>query len=304
MISTLFKTILVLALLPAVAMAQDTESPATSADTLWRNKVNFGFNFNQAAFSDNWTGGGVNSVAFSSLLNAAANYKKDQWSWNNQADLLFGVINNQGTGFRKSQDRVYLDSKVGYRISDKWNGYGSLSFLTQFAPGYRYEELATGGEDARLISDFLAPGFLTSSLGFEYVPNENFTLRLSPFSPRVTFVTDTTIINNVPKNYGVEQGKMIRYEWFALQLQAEYIKDLTENINLQTRYQLFANYENLSADQVDHRFDATISAQLTKFINLSLSAIMIYDFDQVDEVQFSQLLGIGILLQKEGAVTE
>jgi len=279
------------------------EEGNAAADTLWRNSINFGFNFNQAAFSDNWTGGGVNSIAFSSLLNTQANYKKGMWSWDNELDMLYGVINNQGQDFRKSQDRIFLDSKVGYDVSENWNAYGSLTFLTQFAPGFRYEELPNGGEDARKISDFLAPAFLTSSIGFEYVPNDFFTLRLSPFSPRITFVTDTTLINNVPKNYGVEQGETIRFEWFALQVQAEYAKNLTENINLQTRYMLYANYENLTPEQIDHRVDATLSAKLTSFINLSISAIMIYDFDQINEVQFSQLLGIGILLQKDGAVT-
>jgi len=266
--------------------------------------MNFGFNFNQAAFSDNWTGGGVNTIAFSSLLNAQANYKKGKWSWDNELDMLYGVINNQGQDFRKSQDRIFIDSKVGYDISENWNGFGSLTFLTQFAPGFRYEELPNGGEDALKISDFLAPAFVTSSIGFEYAPNDAFTLRLSPFSPRITFVTDTTLINNVPKNYGVERGETIRYEWFALQIQAAYVKDLTERINLQTRYLLFANYENLTANQVDHRIDATLNAKLTDYINLSLSAIMIYDFDQVSEIQFSQLLGIGILLQKNGVVAE
>jgi hypothetical protein len=99
-----------LVFLSLLAYAQE-ESQAT--DTLWRNSVNFGFNFNQAAFSDNWTGGGVNSIAFSSLLNAQANYKKGKWSWNNELDMLYGVINNQGQDFRKSQDRIFLDSKAG-----------------------------------------------------------------------------------------------------------------------------------------------------------------------------------------------
>jgi hypothetical protein len=163
--------------------------------------------------------------------------------------------------------------------------------------------LPNGGEDARKISDFLAPAFLTTSIGFEYVPNDVFNLRLSPFSPRITFVNDTTLINNVPANYGVERGETIRYEWLALQVQAELNKDLTENINLQARYILYANYQNLAPEQIDHRIDATLTAKLTSFINLNLSTIMIYDFDQINEVQFSQLLGIGILLQKDGAVT-
>jgi len=285
--------------LPLLLQAQDEPTPS---DTLWKTSVNFGFNFNQAAFSSNWTGGGVNSIAFSSLLLAQARYKKAQWSWNNKLDLLYGVINNEGQDFRKSQDRVLLDSKVGYDISEKWNGYAAINFLTQFAPGYRYEELPNGGENARKISDFLAPGFLTFSLGFEYLPTDYFTLRLSPFSPRLTFVTDTTLINNVPENYGADQGETIRYEWFALQMVADFDKDLTENINLQARYLLYANYETFTLEQIDHRLDVSLAAQLSSFINLNLSVIMLYDNDQIDEIQFSQLLGVGILLQRDGAV--
>lgn len=43
-------------------------------DTTWRTSVKFALNFNQAAFSDNWIGGGVNSIAFSSFFNYQAHY--------------------------------------------------------------------------------------------------------------------------------------------------------------------------------------------------------------------------------------
>lgn len=297
--------VLVFLSLPLMLKAQVLTTLA-APDTLWKKSVSFGLNFNQASFTDNWFGGGVNSIAFSSLLNAQANYKKGSWSWDNQADFLYGVINNDGQGYRKSQDRIYLDSKVGYDISEFWNAYFSANFLTQFAPGYRYVELPNGEEDALKISDFLAPGFLTFSLGFEYVPNDNFSLRLSPFSPRFTFVTDTDLYLNTENNtnYGVEIGETLRTEWLAAQILAEWNKNITETISFQTRYMLFANYENLNFEEIDHRLDVTLNAKLTNYINLSLSGIMIYDYDQVDEIQISQLLGIGILLQAQGAVVE
>ncbi|WPP53223.1 DUF3078 domain-containing protein [Catalinimonas niigatensis] len=297
--------ILVVCLLPLMLKAQVLTTVAP-ADTLWKKSFSFGINFNQASFSGNWFGGGVNSIALSSLLNAQARYKKDKWSWDNQADFLYGVINNNGQGYRKSQDRIYLDSKVGYDISEFWNAFFSANFLTQFAPGYRYVDLPTGGEDALKISDFLAPGFLTFSIGFEYVPNDNFSLRLSPFSPRFTFVTDTELYLNTENNtnYGVEIGETLRTEWLAAQIVAEWNKNITETISLQTRYMLFANYENLNFEEIDHRLDVMLNAKLTNYINLSLSGIMIYDYDQVDEIQVSQLLGIGILFQAEGAVVK
>ncbi len=299
--------LLVLLFLPFMLKAQtDSITTLVAADTVWKKSVNFGLNFNQASFTENWFGGGINSLSFNMLFNAQVNYKQDKWSWDNELDLLYGVIKNSGQDYRKSQDRIYLDSKVGYDVSTYWDAFFSVNFLSQFTPGYRYVTLPNGEEDALKISDFFAPAFLTFSLGFEYIPNDNFSLRLSPFSPRFTFLSDTDLYLNTENNtnYGVDIGESIRQEWLAAQLVAEWNKKLTETIKLQTRYMMFANYENLNFQEIDHRLDLTLNAKLTNYINLSLSGIMIYDYDQIDEIQFSQLLGIGILLQAEGAVVE
>src|SRR5262245_21811692 len=67
-----------------------------------RKSFKAGVNLNQASFSGNWKGGGVNSLGFSGLLNFKANYKKDRISWDNEIDLLYGMVNNQGQGYRKT----------------------------------------------------------------------------------------------------------------------------------------------------------------------------------------------------------
>ena len=291
----------------AEAAEEEVEDAITTTDgpvlrdTVWRTSTNFGLNFNQAAFSDNWIGGGINSIAFSSFFNYQAHYKKDDWSWDNEVDLLYGIISTKGQTSRKSQDRIYLDSKVGKSLSEDWNAYFSLNFLTQFGPGYRFEDDAQGVEQALLVSTFMSPGFLTASLGFEYDPNDNFTLRLSPLSSRLTFVSDTSVFQNVPTRYGLEAGDKVRRELYALQVQADYGKNITETINLKARYLLFANYENISPTNWDHRLELLFSASLTRFINVSFATILLYDRDQVPDPQISQSLGVGILFQKEGA---
>ena len=278
------------------------DSPAVVVlDTLWRTSTGFGLNFNQAAFSDNWIGGGVSSIAFSSFFNYQANYEKGNWSWDNEIDLLYGIISSEGQGSRKSQDRIYLDSKVGRNLSEHWNAYFSLNFLTQFGPGFRFEDNALGVEQAMLVSKFMSPGFLTASLGFEYNPNEHFNLRLSPLSSRLTFVSDTTVFENVPARYGLDAGEKVRRELFALQLQADYDKNLTETINLKLRYLMFANYETFAPATWDHRLELMLSAQVTRFISVNLAAIFLYDEDQVPEPQISQLLGVGVLFQRQRA---
>src|SRR5690606_13988676 len=134
------------------------------ADTARTKEFRAGLNFNQAAFSGNWKNGGINSVAFGTIIAGKANYTKERMTWDNEMELLFGIVNNEGETTRKSNDRIFLDSKVGYKMSGHWSTYFSLNFLTQFAKGYEYNEDGS----ATIISNFLAPGYLTSSLGFEY----------------------------------------------------------------------------------------------------------------------------------------
>lgn len=282
--------ITILSLTSTILLAQ--VEPDTS---YWKNSLNLGIYFNQASFSDNWTGGGVSSIAIGSSMIGKANYKKEKITWTNLLEFGYGVVKNQGQTSRKTTDLILLDSKFGLAVSDHWNMFGSLNFLSQFDQGFRFEEDGSGVEQRVLISKFMAPGFLTTSLGMEYLPNEYFTVRLSPFSPRLTFVTDSEIINNVPENYGVDPGETVRYEWLAAQIVAKYNRDFSENLSFDSRYMMFANYEELSFEQIDHRLELALSAKVTKFINTSFRSILLYDQDQADGIQISQMLAIGVL---------
>src|SRR5690606_32035260 len=163
-------------LYPVMAQDIDPEAGQVPVDTAWTTEFSAGLNFNQAAFSGSWKSGGINSVAFGSIIAGKANYTKDRLTWDNELELLFGIVNNEGEGTRKSNDRIFLDSKLGYKMSGKWSSYLSLNFLSQFAKGYQYHE----NDSSTMISRFLSPGYLTSPLGFEYKPNQEFALRLSP----------------------------------------------------------------------------------------------------------------------------
>ena len=264
----------------------------------WKKAFRTGLNINQASFSSNWKAGGVNSFGFNAFLNYIANYKNGKNSWDNQFDFLYGAVNNQGQGARKTLDRIYLESKYGRDINEKWSFTSSLNFISQFAKGYKYEKDANGVEVGSLISDFMAPAFITSAWGVEYHPVDYFKLRLSPFSPRVTVVADNNGRFNAvdPVNpYGVEVGSSTRYEWLAFQLQAEFNKDIAKNVNLKWRYVMFANYETIALKTIDHRLDINLVAKVNRFVNVSVGGILLYDFDQDSGLQLSQAFSLGIL---------
>lgn len=269
-------------------------------DTLtnWKKAFRAGLNLNQASFSSNWKAGGVNSIGFNGFLNYKANLKKDKQSWDSEIDFLYGMVNNQGQGYRKTLDRLYLDTKYGYELNAKWSFATSLNLLSQFANGYSYNKNAAGAEIATLISDFFAPAFITSSWGVEYHPGKFFKARISPFAPRITVVSDNNgrFSSVDPASpYGVPVNESIRTEWLAFQLLAEFDKDIAKNVNLKWRYLLFANYETLSAKTIDHRLDLNLAAKVNQFVSVSLGGILLYDIDQDSGLQTSQAFSLGIL---------
>ncbi|WP_018474357.1 DUF3078 domain-containing protein [Echinicola pacifica] len=284
----------VITMLSHMAIAQDTQGvdPAVVVKdtTYWVKEFAAGLNFNQAAFSSNWSNGGVNSIAIGSILSGSADYAKDRWSWDNEVELLYGMVKNDGEDGRKSNDRIFLDSKVGYKLTQKWGAYFSGNFLSQFANGYDFDT-----EPRTLISSFMSPGYLTTSLGLEYNPNDEFNLRIGPFSPRWTFVTNDEVSANVPNNYGVPIGENVRTEWLALQIFAEWDKDIAENFNIKTRYQMYADYQDLSFKTIDHRLDITMTAKITEIISVTFTSINVYDIDQDPGIQYSQGLALGLL---------
>jgi hypothetical protein len=281
-----FKTALILLIFPFFVQAQDSVQ-------LWKKKLSFAININQASFSSNWKAGGISSFGFNSLYNYKANYKKNHTSWDNEIDLAFGLVNNKGQGYRKTTDRIFLDTKVGHDMNKNWALFTSLNVLTQFAQGFNYKDDGT----SELISDAFAPAFITSAWGAEYHPVDYFKMRISPFAPRITIVKDperfVTVEN--PKPYGVIPPDQVRFEWLSFQLMAEFNKEIATNLNLKWRYIMYANYQTFAFKSIDHRVDLDLVAKVNKYVNVTLGGILIYDNDQDPDVQLSQVFSLGFL---------
>jgi hypothetical protein len=260
----------------------------------WKTNLNFGINLNQAAFSDNWSSGGVNSLALGSVLNYKAEYNKEDINFTSEVLLQYGKLKNEGQLEKKTNDRMFFDNKAAMKLSKNWNFFGSISFESQFDFGYTYSKNAQGNEIRKLISKFLAPGYLTESLGFEYKPVKYFSVRIGTGTARQTFLLDTTLYKNNPKNFGVPIGKTFRNE-LAFQVVANFDKDIMPNLNLKSRYLLFAAYEKLT--RIDQRLDVTITAKVNKLINVTVGATGLYDDDFSNKIQYSQNLALGIVFK-------
>lgn len=256
----------------AVAIAGSTMAQTTApVDTSWKKGGMGSINFNQVALS-NWAAGGENSMSGAAFLSLFANYAKDRLSWDNQLDLAYGLLKSGDAKVRKNEDKIDLNSKVGYKVSANSKFYYTFlfNFKSQFANGYDYKN------DTLLkypISKFLAPGYLLYSIGIDYKPDDAFSLYLSPLTGRTIIVNDDML--SQAGAFGVDPGKKSLTQLGAY-LRAMYKKDVFTNVNFQTKLELFSNYlDNPQNIAVNH--EILIAMKVNKFITANIGTQMIYD---------------------------
>lgn len=253
----------------------------------WRKWITFGFNINQSAFSSNWSNGGISSLAFGGNFDYKTEYNKSPFDYTGELLMQYGTVANRGQIARKTNDRLFLDNKIATQLSKKWFFFGSLTFESQFDKGYKYST------EPVLISRFMAPGYITESVGVEYKPNKFFDLRIGTGTARQTFVLDTTIYHQLKTNYGVLPGHTFKNE-LAFQVVSTYDKDIMQNLHLNARYAGFIPYGRGWVN-IDHRLDATLIAKVNRLINVNVTGTVLYDHDTSKKPQATEGLALGII---------
>lgn len=268
------------------------------ADSLaqkWKKDFNTGVNLNQSSFSDNWKGGGSNTFAIGWFLNHSAKVVNNNWRLNSDLNLQVGFLQNRTQSLRKNVDRIFYEFKAGYRISPKWDFYGSTNFQSQFFKGIEYSKKNKLGIPIdSLVSNIFAPAYLTTSMGLEYHPQKSFYTRIGIGSLRQTFVFDERISR--AGLYGLERpGDNIRNQ-FVFQYLMNIEKDIFQNINMKARYSALVDYFRLGqTDGIVHRLDANFTMKVNKYVSTNLQAVLFRDYDQDPNWQFSQILAMGVL---------
>lgn len=273
----------------------DGFSKVDSLKSKWKQDFATGINLNQSSFSDNWKSGGSNTFATGWYLNHTSVITNSSWRLNSDLQMQIGFLQNKTQSFRKNLDRIYYEFKAGYRLGPKWDFFGSTNFQTQFLSGYEYgKKNALGIPVDSLVSSLFAPAYLTTSLGFEVHPSKSFYSRFGIGSLRQTFVFDERISR--AGLFGLEKkGDNIRNQ-FVLSILFNIERDIFENVNLKARYSTLIDYFHVNQPNgFVHRFDANITMKVNKYINANLQAILLKDYDQDPNWQFSQQISMGVL---------
>lgn len=275
----------------------------------WKHWTSFGVNINQAAFNGDWKGGGVGSTAVGLIANHKSDYTRDNFNFVTEIDLRYGKIKNNKQIAKKNNDRIFWDNKLSYKLSAKWALYTSLTFESQFDAGYKYKQVDGKDTIDYIENAFMAPAYITESLGFEYKPSASYSIRFGTGTARQTLILDNRIkpltveqysqkypdrapIDKDQVRYGVEGGKTVQND-LAFQITGNMDKNFTDKLNVKARYNLFANYKKVT--DPSHRLDVTVTAKVSRAINVNLNGILVYDTDVISKVQLSESLALGLV---------
>ncbi|NLA16081.1 MAG: DUF3078 domain-containing protein [Bacteroidales bacterium] len=264
--------------------------PEPKKPTFWTNSILSQISFTQTSLT-NWAAGGNSSVSLAGHVDAKANYAKNDIIFQNRFQAGYGFVKMFGDILKKTDDRLFFDSKFGYKATERLYMSAALGVKTQMAKGYKYT-----ANDTTLVSQFAAPLNSTLALGMDYNPLPWLSITFAPLTGGIVVVT----VPELREDYGNKSNEKVRVE-FGAQLKAKMDKEVFKNVKVDTELILFSDYLN-KPQNIQVYWDLSISMQINKFMSANIRTNLIYDDNikiadkygnKAPRVQFREILSIG-----------
>lgn len=248
------------------------------------------FHVTQNYISRNWYNGGVSSFAVLGQFTGEINYKKDNISWNNTAELRLGGSTTSADSLRKgnvTDDLLRWYSKFGYQVVKSLYISSSAEFKTQL--------LTTWKENQQIAkTSTFSPIRFNLSLGVDYQPAKNLSIVLSPLAYKMVYsmqgneegIIDVTSFGIMPMEHilnDVGSSMRVTYKW----------KPIRE-IGLSTELYLYTNYKKVELDweiNADFIINRFLTARLQLHPRYDNTIILLGD--EKAKMQFKEVLSIG-----------
>ena len=270
----------------------------------WTKVTNMSLLFNQAAFNNQWQGGGTSNYAANFGLIHDANYSKDKLTWDNRIVIDYGIANQKDQEFtRKTNDRFELSSLVGKQIKGTpWYYSFFLNARTQLTNGYDFGENDDGNVFRSETTKILSPGYFQAGLGILWKKSDNLKLNIAPATARLILVNSqfTSVGQsqsaidafNQIGYFGVKANETSRFE-FGAAIGGYGKFTLSKNIVMENVLNLYSNYlEDLKNVDIDYTISLVMS--VNKWITANIAFQAIYDDNAVKGFQIREALGVGL----------
>ena len=228
---------------------------------------------------------------FSMLWNAKAfaNYTKDNFSWQNNAEWRVGLSTMSGDTIHKlntTDDVFHIYTKFGYQVHKKWYLTLSADFRTNLFPSFQQNS-------NRLNTTFLTPIRYTMGVGLDYKPIKDLSINISPATYKLVYANMTNPERVNVTDYGIEVSKNLLNE-IGSSLRVEWKWKPLREIELESKFYFFTNYKQIETE---------LELDVDFIINMYLSAKLLlhprYDGtienvkDKKEKLQFKELISIG-----------
>lgn len=289
------------------AKSKDDEKKLVENPEGWKFGGTGSLTFNQVGLK-NWAAGGDPSISLLGVVNAYADYKYGKHLWQNRLGIEYGTQKIKDQPIRKNSDRIELFSKYGYAVSKKWYASAYANVRTLMTPTYEYD---SDGVKTQMISKFASPLILDGAIGMDFVPNQYFSMFMSPIATKMIFVANDPIA--YLDRHGA-LGNNFRFELGAAAV-LSYKQEVIKNVNIQSVLKLFKDYKNGPAQNIDIDWQNTIGLKVNKFLSAAVFTHLIWDYDQMipqfennvqvgeaRKLQFRNVIGIGLAYSMEKAI--
>jgi len=267
----------------------------------WEKSADLGLTFNQTAYSNSWTGGESGAMTWAFTGNFGAQKQMSpKVHWGNQLKLQFGQTHNQATAAdgtkswespKKSSDRIFLESIAKLTLGAVVDPYTAFTFESQFLDASVPE-----------VNRYVNPMLLTESIGAgrTFIKNEQTELasRLG-FAVRERF--DNTVVSIDPEETDMETTTDGGLEWVT-----DFSHTLSTNAKYVSKLRAFQAFFSSAADDLeglpnedywktaDLAWENTLSATVSKYLQFSLFAELLYDKEMDLRGRFREVLGAGL----------
>jgi len=297
---------IVMSLLSAVgyvARGQDADTLATG----WTKSADLLLNLTQANYNDAWTGSETGSISWAFAGNAAAEKAlSPKFLWRNTLKLSYGMTHTEQDGEdgrhwlapAKSSDRIFFESLMRMTLGIVVDPYASFTFESQF-----YNPYDDPNDTCEKLRRYIDPMTFSEAVGVgrTFVKTERAELlSRTGFSVRQHLSKD--VLPDDCEETEVNTATDGGLEWVT-----DYTQTLSgESLKYVSKLRLFKAFFYSESDEVkgtewedywktvDVAWENTLSASITKYVQVSLFAELLYDKELELRGRFREVLGLGL----------
>ena len=253
----------------------------------WSYFLNGKADLNQTQFK-NWQSGGEDALNWQFIFDGGIAYETEKQLWENLLTTSYGRSKIGKAASRKSLDELDATTRYTYKLDKFLNPYASVHFKSQMTTGFEYPESEEGISLPRVaVSEFMAPGYLTESVGIGSEPLDQLVIRLGG-ALKQTFANKKFPFADDPDTEEVETFQSEP----GAELSVEYEIALNKRLQLKSKFYSFTNFEG--SKHIDASLESALISQISDWFQVTLGYDVLYDRDIDKSYQTKSLISMGL----------